>query len=111
MDIYENTYSGGTLPVTGSRTIRIDNMPLDSVTQTSDTGNREKIRPVKAVLKTLACPIDGCDGEMQDGGMVLTSYPPFYQHFCTKCGHMEYINGKSYPYYDFVPVEEDTIIT
>ena len=111
MDIYENTYSGGTLPITGSRTVQLNATPSDYITQTSNTGNREKIRPVKAVLKTLACSIDGCDGEMQVGGMVLTSNPPFYQHFCTKCGYTEYIHGKTYPHYDFVPVEEDTIIT
>lgn len=107
MSIIENTYTGTFVSTDTSTTVPINTTPLNSVAYTSDTGNREKIRPVKAVLKTLSCPTDGCDGEMQAGGMVLTSNPPFYQHFCTKCGYTEYIHGKTYPYYDFIPVEEN----
>ena len=106
MNIIENTYTG-TFISNDTVTVPINTAPANPVEYTSDTRNREKIRPVKPVLKTLTCPIDGCDGEMKAGGMVLTSNPPFYQHFCTKCGHTEYVHGKTYPYYDFIPVEDN----
>ena len=37
-----------------------------------------------------------CGGEMIATGKLLTSYPPLYEHQCSKCGIIENLNT-SYP--------------
>lgn len=51
---------------------------------------------VKLIRIDMKCP--NCDlGRMRSSGMVLTSLPPKYEHFCNVCGYKENYDV-SYPY-------------
>jgi hypothetical protein len=43
-----------------------------------------EIIPLKPILKSMKCP-NCSEGYMKPTGMVLTSYPEQYRHYCDKC--------------------------
>ncbi len=55
---------------------------------------RKKMIPVEV---RWMCPMDGCDGEMEDNGMRWPMNIMGYHHTCTKCGFTAALSGKSYP--------------
>lgn len=68
----------------------------------------ERTFPIKPIGVKYICEFCG-EGEMKVSEdartFVLTSNPPLIKHVCTKCGK-EMLLPKSYPYVEWVPVEE-----
>lgn len=60
---------------------------------------------VKVIKVGLIC--DRCGGEMKSGGHSKPSSPPLNEHICSKCGEVEWVRGRWYPYVKYVPKTEE----
>lgn len=71
----------------------------------SDHEERFNIRPVGIKYRCEFCG----EGEMKVSDdartFILTSNPPMIKHICTKCGK-DMLLPKSYPYIEWIPVED-----
>jgi len=56
----------------------------------------ESTKPLRVVQVEARCP--KCkEGTLEYTGTQLTSYPPYDEHLCNKCGHVALIRDAQYP--------------
>ena len=60
----------------------------------------EKRKPVDTYEVNLYCDVCGGRMELPEHAMVIYTYPPQYEYYCTKCGNTVTVN-RQYPYMEY----------
>jgi hypothetical protein len=63
---------------------------------------RTRVIPIQV---TWNCPIDGCDGEMVENGMVWPTGDPGYHHTCNKCGFTAAVHER-FPRFEYERIQD-----